>query len=31
MEKDEEDWVILKFWPRSHTQTLAVNLKIDYS
>ena len=28
MEKKFEDLVIIKFWPRSHTKTLAENLKI---
>ena len=27
--KNYEDLVIIKFWPRSPTQTLAENLKID--
>ena len=27
--KNYEDLVIIKFWPRSYTQTLAENLKID--
>ena len=30
MEKNLEVLVIIKFWPRSHTWTLAENLKIDY-
>ena len=29
MEKNYEDLVLIKFWPRSHTQILAENLKID--
>ena len=30
MDKNYEVLVIFKFWPKSHTQTLAENLKIDY-
>ena len=30
MDKNEEVLVIFKFWPKSHTRTLAENLKIDY-
>ena len=29
IEKNYEDLVLIKFWPRSHTQILAENLKID--
>ena len=29
MERNYEVLVIMKFWPRSHTQTIAENLKID--
>ena len=29
MEKNEVILVIIKFWPRLHTWTLAENLKID--
>ena len=30
MEQNLEVLVIFKFWPKSHTRTLAENLKIDY-
>ena len=30
MEQNSEVLVIFKFWPKSHTRTLAENLKIDY-
>ena len=30
MEQNKEVLVIFKFWPKSHTWTLAENLKIDY-
>ena len=30
MDKNSEVLVIFKFWPKSHTRTLAENLKIDY-
>ena len=30
MEKNEEVLVIIKSWPRSHTRTLAENLKVDW-
>ena len=30
MDKNYEVLVIFKFWPKSHTRTLAENMKIDY-